>query len=596
MNVIRTSTWQQLPTLTLPSPVLALAGRGNHLWAGGMGGVARCLDAEAESAWEPATAALPLSSVTTLLALDGLLLAGGSEGIAYSANQGTTWQQAKLEDGVVAVTAFAASPHFAGDQTAVAATLANGVVRTTDGGRTWMNTSFGLEQMEVTALAWQADTTLLAATQDSIYRSRDTGRSWRCVYADESLEIEAFVTLADGTILAVLADGGILASSDDGKHWAADDLRSQQVQLLAASVTPTGAVLLGTVERGLLRSSDGGVSWQPVDNRLVYTCAHLGGRLYIGTDTGVKCSIDDGLTWHELPCPPLHDLRALLAREACLLLAGTHSGIARFSPVSGWERLAGIPQPLTAFAFAPDDALLLSSPAGLVRLPLEGGMPQMLIEGQAGQVAHITTRPAGESWHIWAASADGARLLHSADGGASWQPLQSPFGILPLVAFQAVSDRLCAATYDPRQYQVCLWYSTDDGATWVRSLEAGTRWPVVAATRSPAALSIGNKLFLEQSPGQWRQVTVGNDGGGVRRMLGVHPDEIFVHPGEQSILYALTTTGLQRSEDMGETWQQENTDLPGDQIIDIAATGTTLYALLSGGRVWKRDLSGREPA
>lgn len=584
LNMMSVSLWQQLPALTLPSPVLALAGRGNKLWAGGVGGVACYPASEARGTWEPVAATLPLSSVTALLALDGLLLAGGSEGVAYSFNSGMTWQQAKLEDGIVAVTAFAASPNFASDQTAVAATLANGVVRTTDSGRTWMNASFGLESLEVTALAWETDASLLTATKDGMYRSRDAGRAWRRVYADEGLEIEAFVALADGTILAARADGGILASHDESRHWAIDGLRSQHVQAISLSVTATGTLLLGTLERGLLRSSHESTSWQRVDDRVVYTCAQIKGHLYAGTDTGVIFSSDDGLTWSELPCPPVHDLRTLLLREDSLLLAGTHSGIVRASPASGWEYLEGIPQPLTACAFAPDNALFLSSPAGLVRLSLEGGTPQMLVEGQAGQVAHITTRQSGESWYIWAASADGARLLHSIDGGASWKQLHAPFGILPLIALQAVSDRLCAATYDPRQHQVCLWYSVDDGETWVRSLEAGTMWPVVAASRSPAALSLGNKLLLERSPGQWQQVTVGNDGGGIRRVLGIQS-------GEKSILYVLTTTGLQRSEDMGETWQQDNANMPGNQIIDVAAVGTTLYVLLSGGRVWKRALS-----
>ncbi len=580
-------SWQQLPDLALPSPVLALAACEDELWAGGVGGVARYPASEARGAWEPKAAGLSLSSVTALLALDGFLLAGGSEGIAYSYNGGTTWQRAKLEDGVAAVTALAASPHFASDQTAVAATLANGILRTTDGGRTWMNASFGLESMEVTALAWGTNTSILAAADDGIYRSRDAGRAWRRVYAEEGLDIEAFVVLEDGTILAVVAGGAVLSSQDDGKHWANDAPRSQQVQTLASDVTPAGALLLGTVERGLLRSGNGGANWQPVYRRMVHTCAHIDGRIYVGTDTGVSFSTDDGLTWSELPCPPVHDLRVLLAREDCLLLAGAYAGIVRAAPAGGWERLEGVPQPLTACAFAPDGALFLSGPAGLARLPLEGGAQQMLVEGWDGQVAHITMCPSGGSWHIWAASADRTRLLRSADGGASWQPLHAPFGVLPLVALQAIADRLCAATYDPRQYQVCLWYSTDEGETWVRSLEAGTDWPVVAACAHPPALSLGNRLFLEQSPGQWRQVTVGSDGGGIRRVLGIHL-------GEKLILCVLTTTGIQRSADVGATWQQDNAGLPGEQIIDIAATGTTLYALLSGGRVCKRDLAGED--
>src|SRR6185312_11892032 len=113
---------------------------------------------------------------------------------------------------------------------------------------------------------------------------------------------------------------------------------------------------------------------------------------------------------------------------------------------------------------------------------------------------------------IWVVQADGTGLQHSPDGGEHWRALSAPFGILPLVAFEAVADRLLAATYDPRQYQVCIWYSTDDGQTWVRSLEAATRWPLVATCVQPAAVSVGNLLFLEGDTGQWQKITVGHDG------------------------------------------------------------------------------------
>ena len=125
--------------------------------------MARCVLAEGQETWEPGVATLSLAPVTALLALDGLLLAEGSGGIAYSYNNGRTWQQAELEDGVVSVADFAASPKFASDRTIVAATLTNGIVRTNDGGCTWTNASFGLGSLEVTALFWVSGMTVLAA-------------------------------------------------------------------------------------------------------------------------------------------------------------------------------------------------------------------------------------------------------------------------------------------------------------------------------------------------------------------------------------------------------------------------------------------------
>ncbi len=583
MEMEKEQQWQQLPRLTLPSPVLALAAWRDTLWVGGVGGVARRALSGDQETGESDVATLRLAPVTALLALDGLLIAGGSGGIACSSNGGTTWQQAELEDGMVSVTAFAASPNFAHDRTIVAATLANGIVRTNDGGRTWTNASFGLASLEVTALIWTTGTTVLAATSDGMYRSGDAGRGWRCVHPDEELEIESFVALPDGTILAVQASGGLLRSENDGKRWSFDDADLQDIQISSCSVTPAGTLLLGTLERGLLRSENAGASWQPVLSQTVHVCVHTHGCIYAGTDTGVMCSSDDGRSWRELSCPPVHDLRALLARDDLLLLSGTYSGLLRATPASSWEKLEDVPQPLTACAVLSDDALLLSGPAGLFHFSLTTGARQTLIDGAEGQFARIAIRQEGTAPHLWAASADGTRLLRSTDGGANWQKLGTPFGILPLVALEVVSDRLIAATYDPRQYRVCLWHSTDDGETWGRGIEAGTTWPLVASCSRPAAFSIGNVLFLEQSPGQWRQTTVGTAGSAIRRVLSVQC-------AGGSIFLVLTTTGIQRSDDGGASWRLESAGLPGEQILDIAVAGEQLYALLTAGRVYRAVL------
>lgn len=543
------------------------------------------------AAWMPEVATLPFSAVTALLFLDAVLLAGGSEGLAYSYDQGATWQLAEVEDSVVPVTALAASPDFAITQTAVAATLGQGIVRTSDGGRTWTNASFGLECLEVNALLWQTDTAVLAATDDGIYRSRDAGRAWRRVYASEEKEVVALARRPDGVIVAALANGHLLHSSHDGTRWSYLAQGQPGIQVLSLFITPAGTLLLSTLEHGILRSKDAGTGWQAVYGQAVHAYVQETGTIYVGTERGVSVSADDGLTWRELPSPPLHDLHTLLVCGKDLLLCGTYAGLVRLTSGSDWEPLADIPQPLTSCVPGPANTLLISGPVGLLRLSLVDGTRRMLLAGEAGQVAHITLYPGEADWHIWAASADGSRLLHSSDGGTSWQQLPPPFGVLPLVALQAVADRLLAATYDPRQHRICLWYSTDDGKNWIRSMEAATDWPVVATCTQPAALSIAHLLFLEQAAGKWQQVTVGSNGGAIRRVLGIQS-------AGKTLLLALTTTGIWRSADIGRAWQQVYSDLPIVHIVDIAVMDTDLIVLLSGGHLWRfrlQEMSEEEP-
>lgn len=549
---------------------------------------------QAGATWTPEVATLPFSAVTALLFLDAVLLIGGSEGLAYSYDQGATWQRAEVEDGMVAVTALAASPDFASNQTAIAATLGQGIVRTSDGGRTWTNASFGLESLEINTLVWQTDTAVLAATDDGIYRSRDAGRAWRRVYTSEESEVVALAHRPDNEIVAALANGHLLHSSHDGTRWSYLIQSQPGIQVLSLFITPAGTLLLSTLEHGILRSEDAGTSWQVVYRQVVHTHAYAQetGTIYAGTERGVSVSTDDGLTWQELPSPPLHDLHTLLVCGKDLLLCGTYAGLVRLTSGSGWEPLPDIPQPLTACVPGPDNTLLISGAVGLLRLSLVDGTRRMLLVGETGQLAHITLCPGETNWHIWVASADGARLLHSDDGGASWQQLPPPFGVLPLVALQAVADRLLAATYDPRQHRICLWYSTDDGKNWIRSMEATTDWPIVATCKQPAALSIAHWLFLEQAVGKWQQVTVGSNGGAIRRVLSIQS-------AGKTLLLVLTTTGIWRSADIGQTWQQVYSDLPIAHIVDIAVMDTDLIVLLSGGRLWRfhlQEMSEEESA
>lgn len=444
--------WQQLPLPVLAAPVYALAAGRDRLWAGGVGGVASYAVGEIQNmqgVWQPGVAGLPLSAVTALLALDEVLLAGGSEGIACSYNGGKSWQLAELEDGLASITALAASPDFVGDRIAVAATLANGILRTNDGGRSWVNASFGLESLEVSALIWTDRATVLAATSAGIYRSRDAGRAWRQLYTvedSEGVEVEALAILPDGTLLAALTHGELLISRDNGKRWIASKPAPEEAQALSLSVTSTGALLYGTLEHGLLRSDDAGASWRTVHDQAAHVCAQYAARIYAGSETGVSVSDDDGRTWYELPWPPLHDLRVVLADAQHLLLTGIYTGIVEATPARTWQHLVEIAPALTACSFISADALLFSSPAGLERFSLTDGTRQMLLADELGRVAHIAQRRVDDDLHLWVASADGARLLYSPDGGANWQPLAAPFGILPLVALEAVADRLIAAT------------------------------------------------------------------------------------------------------------------------------------------------------
>jgi hypothetical protein len=120
-----------------------------------------------------------------------------------------------------AVLSIAVSSLFAADPVMFAGTVAEGVFRSRDGGKTW--SPAGLDGQQISDLVWLGPF-LYAATGVGVQRSEDLGRTW--------------VTLADG-------------------------LEGRPVYRLLFPLAPaSGAEIFAATDRGVWRSADGGLRWQ----------------------------------------------------------------------------------------------------------------------------------------------------------------------------------------------------------------------------------------------------------------------------------------------------------------------------------------------
>src|SRR5204862_1429035 len=110
---------------------------------------------------------------------------------------------------------LAASPDFAKDRTLYSVSLDEGVARSTDGGERWESAGTGLEEREVTALAFSpgfgADRTIFAATDGGVWTTADAGGQW--TRASEALASSAVRALtvspafgADKTLFAAVVE------------------------------------------------------------------------------------------------------------------------------------------------------------------------------------------------------------------------------------------------------------------------------------------------------------------------------------------------------------------------------------------------------
>jgi photosystem II stability/assembly factor-like uncharacterized protein len=146
------------------------------------------------------------------------------------------------------------------------------------------------------------DSAWFAATEQGLFVSRDSGRSWtELPFGPGELPVGSVRASRDGREIRLLSSGGMIFSEDAGRTWAWHDLPLESggaVRLEWAS----GNILLAAARTGLYISRDAGVSWTKAQ-------AGLPGGLADGLLTapdfwlvsvqaaGLYISRDEGATW-----------------------------------------------------------------------------------------------------------------------------------------------------------------------------------------------------------------------------------------------------------------------------------------------------------
>jgi photosystem II stability/assembly factor-like uncharacterized protein len=247
---------------------------------------------------------LPLTALTWA---GELLFVGTNSGqIVYSRDSGETWYSAHLRQPVQAVTCFVASPNFERDGVLLAGTAGSGILRSTDGGRNWQLSSFGLHDFTIlavdAAVEWGRREVAFAGTAHGLYRTPNGGRAWKKV----DLGDWTFQSLAMTSDLALAGTEaqGLFVSTDGGRRWQTVDLPAKAPTINALWLQPEPApgtvCLAGTDDGRILRSEDGGKRWTWVAEgpAPILCITRAGQRLCAGLlNEGLLVSEDGGLSW-----------------------------------------------------------------------------------------------------------------------------------------------------------------------------------------------------------------------------------------------------------------------------------------------------------
>lgn len=306
-------------------------------------------------------------------------------------------------------------------------------------------------------------------------------------------QLTDIATAGEARAWAVGDRGAIWHTADGGRHWTAQNstvaCRLASVFFLDAKIgwAAGGATQPYTHSSGgvLLRTRDGGATWTlerklmlPALERIAFFDPMHGwalGQSSAFFPSGVFTTEDGGRTWSALPAP---ESRAWLTGD----FIDPHTGaLAGRVGTPATIRRRGVEAVSANYGLRSLQQMKLIAPAG-GWLVGDGGLA-------------LTTRDLGKTWqttegeispgirnqfdfaalavrgeHCWIAGAPGTRVLHTADGGRSWQAHDTGQP-LPIHGMAFVNDQKGFAVGDLGT----ILATADGGATWKRQRGGGMR-------------------------------------------------------------------------------------------------------------------------
>ncbi len=383
----------------------------------------------------------------------------------------------------------------------------------------------GAEVQDIVIDAQHPDRIFASLGPRGIVRSEDGGASWADLTSDASTagqRVTAMLVHAkDGNLVLYGTDGGsIYRSSNAGEHWSPVRPAGLGDALLSFWADPgkPNTVLAGT-QLGILQSTDFGERWRPLEGslpRVPVTLAaspaqsnHLFGY---SEAIGVQFSADGGLSWTSADTslggvvpkmlvadPGSKDLLMIAGRALLRYVANTSTWVTAGGGLTGGHLLSLAVDPRSAttlFATSTTGAFrstdggsswhefartLPNAPRVLVPHPwfptrlLASGGRGIFVSTDRGRTWK-ESRPPGKLPSAFSftfrmtnagnilAAADGPAVLHTLDGGITWEATRYGLG----------TDTLSFISLDDADDQVCYAWTTAGGC--YRSIDGGLEW------------------------------------------------------------------------------------------------------------------------
>jgi photosystem II stability/assembly factor-like uncharacterized protein len=297
-----------------------------------------------------------------------------------------------------------------------------GLYRSEDGGRTWRRCSEGLGNLEVDALAWDAQGRLLAGTRMGVYRRASDADRWEPLpQGFRDRHVHVFKSDPDSQVFYAGTDGGLLRSDDGGQTWVevTSGLTGRGMPDLAVDPQSPEHLYIRLKFERVYESWDGGQNWKArweglgAAREVISIDLGFSGLLIAGANDGLfRWNSDDGL-WQRV-APELEGQTVFTVvidpRDEAVVYAGATDGL-WYSRDGGdsWSRwgdgLAGVT--VTAVGLDPIDeqvayagtmyeGLYVTEDGGATWRPEQGGMPttasvRAILLSPDGQQIYVAT-------------------------------------------------------------------------------------------------------------------------------------------------------------------------------------------------------------
>ncbi len=237
-----------------------------------------------------------------------VLLVACSDGVLRSTDAGKTWRLTTGWD-VIDVRTFAFNP---ANPNEVYVSTCWGPLRSVDGGANWKHAQAGLNLLFAQSIVADSQTPgrVLLGTEDGIYLSTDGAKTWARTDSPPATALRLVQSTLNPNILLAGTQGrGAWISRDAGISWGPVDATTAEANLYAVAIDTNDAarMAIGGWGVGVRVSADGGRTWAdrstglPVKNVFVLAFdPDVTGRLWASTfEEGSFFSDDHGLTWQD---------------------------------------------------------------------------------------------------------------------------------------------------------------------------------------------------------------------------------------------------------------------------------------------------------